>query len=102
MVEISLSGSGEGPQAETPGAYSTKPGTPGGGREVSRRDIGGARANEPRRTLSGGEGVGDWRRRRGGPASPRGRGGRAQRPMSWSGPGRTTSRPLASRATATD
>lgn len=28
MVEISLSGSGEGPQAETPGAYSTRPGNP--------------------------------------------------------------------------
>jgi hypothetical protein len=32
MVEISLSGSGEGPQAETPGAYSTEAGYPKGRR----------------------------------------------------------------------
>jgi hypothetical protein len=49
MVEISLSGSGEGPQAVTPGAYSTEPGHPRRGPLGLEARQRGARANEPRR-----------------------------------------------------
>jgi hypothetical protein len=45
MVEISLSGSGEGPQAETPGAYSTEARHPEG-RKVQGAPLSADRENE--------------------------------------------------------
>lgn len=60
MVEISLSGSGEGPQEATTGAYSTEARPPKGHRGLEARAVssGVPRANEPeadlRAEISGG------------------------------------------------
>jgi hypothetical protein len=52
MVEISLSGSGEGPQAETPGAYSTEARHPEGRKVPRRAALGGPRERDERERTS--------------------------------------------------
>jgi hypothetical protein len=61
MVEISLSGSGEGPQAETPGAYSTEARHPEGRKVPRRAALGGPRERDDREQVLCGGGDSEMR-----------------------------------------